>query len=146
MKSSRLLYAVIVVSGILAMVLVSASIVWLDHHRTIEETNRARVAAAREAWSRYDSSVAACQRGNKLRRTVNDLVGATDALNELLIQFFDSSVRLRRQLGQPALAKDAVEARERIREIATRTHEAKIVDCLTTIPTPISSRPQPPKT
>ena len=142
-KRNLYLYMCIALATLVGALSVSTSIIWLDRHNKIEDARRQQLDQARDVWARYDSGIAACERGNTLRIQVNDLVAANKAVNGLLVEFFDTSVKLRRQLGQPELAKKALDAREQIRRVAKRTKQADLVNCATVIPIPSVLRPPP---
>lgn len=135
-------------AGAFCALSVSSAIVYLHDQNLKAERDKAAVLAAKvqrlqdqNDWDRYDAQIAACERGNALRLKLDDLAQAEKALNSLLVQFFDSSVRLRKKAGLPGLAKEAIKARETIRKVARKVKNFPPVDCRSVIVPPIHPRP-----
>lgn len=144
----RMLFLVLTVSAAIGVLGVVGTIVYLDHQAQVADAQQQRrerdhlaTVQAVDAWARYDSALAACRRGNDLRRKVNSLADAVRGVNELLVEYFDSSAAFRQRSGQPGLAKEAAEARETIRDVAEHVTDASIVHCQVVIPAPLVLRP-----
>ena len=104
--------------------------------------NAIRNLQAIEAWSRYDTSIAGCARGNLLRATMNDQSSALVSVSFILSAFLDSSVDLRLGAGRPGLAEQARQARDRIARIAEHISPIPQVDCAVIIPRPTAPQPK----
>jgi hypothetical protein len=147
---NRRLMSFVLFAGTVTTFLVAAAITYL--HDQGEKADRKAAAAleqqqaqrqARFEWARYDSSIKGCQRNNALRRRTSQLGNAVTAVNELLVQFFDSSARFRAKTGQPALAQESIDARETIRKVAESLKPIPQINCYGAIPVPLVPRPLP---
>lgn len=103
-----------------------------------------RESQARDAWARYDTAISACERGNVLREQVAGLRDGVLSLNTILAAFMDRSAELRALAERDVAAREALKARDRIREIADSLPAVELVNCAEAVPVPFVARPPNP--
>lgn len=102
---------------------------------------RLEQAQARDAWARYDTALGGCQRGNIVRQQIDDLRDGVVQLNVILATFMDRNAALLELAERDASARQALQARNRIAEIAADLPQVEQNDCDLIVPKPFVPRP-----
>lgn len=143
-KGSALLTTALVGAAIMLGAGLIFALSVIDNRRSDDlQTAQQRLALdqAIDAWARYDTGVAACERGNVIRERQKDLISLTKAVNAILAAFLDTSAAFRKSAGQDAAAIESIQARNEIRRLSATLKPIPQVDCPNAIPRPTMQRP-----
>ena len=113
----------------------------LNTAQTLAETEL-KDAQAKDAWARYDTAIAACNRGNIVRGQIETLRDNVVQMNVIFAAFFDRSAELRMLAERDDAAREALVARNRIRQIAETLQPVKLINCNAAIQAPFVPRPK----
>lgn len=136
------MYATVLLAGALAVLGVTFAIYWQNTKADQRAAHNLSIAQARDQWARYDGQVEDCKRANIIRYRISSLSSAVVAVNDLLVQFFDSSARFRRTAQQEELARESEQARNVIKGVASNLKPVPLANCFA-IRQPFVPRPLP---